>query len=107
MVCKSPESYELITATRYDSFLSTLSWNTDRDGPSDFLLLQYHLDRLWHAAELHSWDEVKSSLTYNTLKSVCETTVSDYASREDTSNALKVCLIPTLLLPHALSFILH
>jgi branched-subunit amino acid aminotransferase/4-amino-4-deoxychorismate lyase len=99
-------SYELITATRYDRFLSTLAWNIDREGPSDFLLLQYHLDRLWHAAELHGWDKAKSSLTYDRLKSVCQTTVSDYANHEDTSSALKVRLIATLLLPHALNFIL-
>jgi hypothetical protein len=77
-------SYELITATRFDPFLSTLAWNDGQEGPSDFLLLQYHLDRLAHAVELHGWDHAKSSLTYDRLKSACQTALTSYDNQEDT-----------------------
>lgn len=83
-------SYELITATRFDPLLSTLSWNNDQDGPSCFLLLQYHLDRLLRAVDLHGWDNAKSSLTYDRLKSVCQTTLTTHDNQEVVSRALKV-----------------
>lgn len=88
----SLSSYELISATRFDPFLLSLAWNNDEGGPSDFLLLQCHLNRLVHAAELHGWDQAKSSLTYDKLKSVCRTTVAGYHNDENTLGALKVGL---------------
>jgi len=89
----SENSYDLITATRFDCLLSTFAWNNGQDGPSDFLLLQYHLDRLVHAAELHGWHKAKSSLTYDRLKSVCQTTLTDYDNQEHASTAMKVRLV--------------
>ena len=86
-------SYELITTTRFDPFLSTLPWNDSPEGPSDFLLLRYHFDRLVHAVALHGWDsdKARSSLTYDRLKSVCHATLTGNDSQKDMSRALKVC----------------
>ena len=71
-------SYQLLTSTRYDPFLATLSWNNDHDGPSSFFLLPYHFDRLISAAKIHKWDHTTSAsiLSYDHLKSTCLDAIS-------------------------------
>lgn len=68
------ESYQLMTATRYDKRLLTVQWNTQvNDGtPSPYLLLNYHLDRLREAAKRHEWHDCLPSLTLPNLIKVCE-----------------------------------
>lgn len=98
VVGPSNEPFELLTSTRFDSFLLSLRWNNDQDGPSPFLLLPYHFDRLIAAAERHGWGHVKCSLTYEKLKSACNDVLADQLAQE-TSNAFKV--------PFFLSVIMH
>jgi 4-amino-4-deoxychorismate lyase len=69
------QPYQLLTSTRFDPFLRTLAWNNDQSGPCPFLLLQYHLDRLAAAVEQHGWHAIKNILTYERIKSSCETAV--------------------------------
>lgn len=68
------ESYQLMTATRYDNRLLDIEWNTRVNGgtPSPFLLLNYHLDRLIEASKRHGWVDCLPSLTIERLTSVCE-----------------------------------
>lgn len=81
--------YELLSSTRFDPFLLTLRWNDDEDGPSDFLLLRYHFDRLTAAAECHDWDQAKSSLTsYDEFKTLCQNAVAK--DNKNGPGALKV-----------------
>jgi len=63
--------YQLLTTTRYDSYLQRLSWNNDVQGPCSFLLLPYHFDRLKDAAARHAWPEVSASLQYDAFKAAC------------------------------------
>jgi len=65
------ENFELLTTTRYDPYLKSLEWNADDDGPSPFLLLPYHRDRLSVAADEHKWKIAKASLTYQKFKIAC------------------------------------
>ncbi|EDR15200.1 uncharacterized protein LACBIDRAFT_243106 [Laccaria bicolor S238N-H82] len=71
MASSENEDFELLTTTRYDPYLKSLEWNADDDGPSPFLLLPYHRDRLSVAADEHKWEIAKSSLMYQKLKIVC------------------------------------
>lgn len=71
MASSENENFELLTTTRYDPYLKSLEWNADDDGPSPFLLLPYHRDRLSVAADEHKWKIAKASLTYQKLKIVC------------------------------------
>ncbi|KAF8078979.1 aminotransferase [Lyophyllum atratum] len=87
-----PGRYELLSSTRYDSLLSRLKWNNDRDGPCFLFLPHYHLDRLIDAAHQHGWDQAKASLTYDTLKSSCHRALEDYNDQRDTSQAFKIRL---------------
>ena len=69
--------YQLLTSTRYDPFLATLSWNNDHDGPCPFFLLPYHFDRLTCAAKTHKWNHTTSILSsYDYLKSICLDAIS-------------------------------
>lgn len=85
-----PTQYELLTSTRFDNFLLSLQWNNDTEGPSPFLLLPYHLDRLIDAAEQHEWAQSRAALTYDVLKSTCMDALADCDTREDASKAFKV-----------------
>ena len=71
--------YQLLTSTRFDPFLATLSWNNDHNGPCSFFLLPYHFDRLTSAAKAHKWDH--SLLTYDYLHSTCLDAVSESKER--------------------------
>lgn len=71
-------SYELLSSTRVDTLLLSLGWNNDRTGPSSFMLLPYHLDRLRDAAEQHGWTHAQHALTYNAIKSTCEAALADH-----------------------------
>jgi 4-amino-4-deoxychorismate lyase len=82
--------YQLLTSTRYDLYLKSLGWNDDNEGPLPFFLLQFHLDRLISAAEIHGWTDVQSSLTYPKLKTLCFEAVS----LQKDSDAFKVLVIP-------------
>jgi 4-amino-4-deoxychorismate lyase len=88
----SQDSYELLSSTRYDRLLSTLGWNNDRAGSCRFMLLPYHLDRLRDAAVQHGWTQASRSLTYNAIKSTCETALADHDD-QDTPTAFKVTSI--------------
>ncbi|KAF9469789.1 aminotransferase [Collybia nuda] len=82
-------SYELLSSTRVDTLLPTLGWNNDHAGPSSFILLPYHLDRLRDAAEQHGWTHARRTLTYDAIKSACQVALAD---RDDqtASDAFKV-----------------
>jgi 4-amino-4-deoxychorismate lyase len=51
------DSFDLLTAIRYDSSLLDYPWNSavNHDQPSPFLLLPYHFSRLKASATLHGW----------------------------------------------------
>ena len=80
-------SYQLLTSTRYDPFLATLSWNNDHDGPSSFFLLPYHFDRLISAAKIHKWDHTTSILSYDLLKSTCLDAISKERQQNSSSSS--------------------
>ena len=80
-------SYQLLTSTRYDPFLATLSWNNDHDGPSSFFLLPYHFDRLISAAKIHKWDHTTSILSYDHLKSTCLDAISKERQQNGSSSS--------------------
>ena len=80
-------SYQLLTSTRYDPFLATLSWNNDHDGPSSFFLLPYHFDRLVYAAKIHKWDHTTSILSYDHLKSTCLDAISKERQQNGSSSS--------------------
>lgn len=73
-VKEEEQCYQLLTSTRYDPFLATLSWNNDHNGPCSFFLLPYHFDRLTSAAKTHKWDH--TMLSYDYLKSTCLDAIS-------------------------------
>ena len=80
------QSYQLLTSTRYDPFLATLSWNNDHDGPCSFFLLPYHFDRLTSAAKTHKWDHT-AMFSYDSLKSTCLDAISkEQQQNKDSSN---------------------
>lgn len=93
------QSYQLMSSTRFDPFLATLSWNNDHDGPCSFFLLPYHFDRLASAAKTHKWD---LTLSYDYLKSTCLDVVSKEQQRlpNGSSSAFKV----NLCIPFFFSF---
>lgn len=80
-------SYQLLTSTRYDPFLATLSWNNDHDGPSSFFLLPFHFDRLISAAKIHKWDDTTSILSYDLLKSTCLDAISKERQQNSSSSS--------------------
>ena len=80
-------SYQLLTSTRYDPFLATLSWNNDHDGPSSFFLLPFHFDRLISAAKIHKWDHTTSILSYDLLKSTCLDAISKERQQNSSSSS--------------------
>ena len=85
--------YQLLSCTRFDPFLATLSWNNDHDGPCSFFLLPYHFDRLASAAKAHKWNHAASSiLSYGHLKSACwDTIISEQQRlRQNGSSAFRV-----------------
>jgi hypothetical protein len=84
--------YQLISSTRFDPFLATLSWNNGHDGPCSFFLLPYHFDRLASAAKTHKWDH---TLSYDYLKSTCLDVVSKEQQRlpNGSSSAFRVNLL--------------
>lgn len=83
--------YQLLSSTRFDPFLATLSWNNDLDGPCSFFLLPYHFDRLASAAKAHKWDHAASILSYSHLKSAClDTIISEQRLRQNGSGAFRV-----------------
>ena len=77
--------YKLLTSTRYDPFLATLSWNNDHEGPCSFFLLPYHFDRLTSAAKTHKWDHIIFSYDY--LKSTCLDAISKEQQQNSTSSS--------------------
>ena len=84
--------YQLLTSTRYDPFLATLSWNNDHDGPCPFFLLPYHFDRLISAAKTHKWDDTTSTtsaslLSYDYLKSICLDAISKEQQQNGSSSS--------------------
>ena len=86
------ESYQLMTATRYDKRLLDIEWNTRVNGgtPSHFLLLRYHLDRLVEASKRHGWPECLPNLTIDNLTDTCEDAVRS-ASTDEYDGPFKVC----------------
>lgn len=90
------ESYQLMTATRYDKRLLDIEWNTRVNGgtPSHFLLLNYHLDRLIEASKRHGWPECLPSLTIGNLTSVCEDAVRS-ASTDEYNGPFKLRILLT------------
>jgi len=89
---EQPEFYQLLTSTRYDPFLATLSWNNDHDGPCSFFLLPYHFDRLTSAAVTHKWDHHSTTtiLSYDYLKSTCLDAISKERRSSSSSTAFKI-----------------
>lgn len=83
---KEQFSYQLLTSTRYDPFLATLSWNNDHDGPCSFFLLPYHFDRLTSAAKTHKWDHITTTLSYDYLKSTCFDAISKEQQQQQMHN---------------------
>ena len=83
-------SYQLLTSTRYDPFLATLSWNNDHDGPSSFFLLPYHFDRLISAAKIHKWDHTTSLLSYDLFKSTCLDAISKERQQNSSSSSTSI-----------------
>lgn len=83
-------AYELLTSTRYDEYLLSLSWNNDNDEPSPFLLLQFHFDRLIDACAVHGWADAQTSLSYASLKSSCQDAVTSYEPPDTSPKVLKV-----------------
>ncbi|KAF8971742.1 aminotransferase [Flammula alnicola] len=82
--------YQLLTSTRYDPLLQSLSWNNDPYGPSPFFLLPLHFERLLSAAETHNWLYAKSLLKYNYLKSYCSDAISEQRVRGHTSTSFRL-----------------
>ncbi|PFH52230.1 hypothetical protein AMATHDRAFT_140413 [Amanita thiersii Skay4041] len=70
--------YQLSTAIRFDRELLSAQWNDDAGGPSPFLLLSYHFDRLISAAEYHGWPQVKAVLSHDTLKDLCTKKIEEH-----------------------------
>jgi len=87
--------YQLLTSTRYDLYLKSFRWNDDNEGPLPFFLLQFHLDRLISAAEIHGWTDVQSSLTYSKLKILCFEAIS-LQKDSDTFKVIGIPLLPNL-----------
>jgi hypothetical protein len=88
----APESFQLLTSIRFDQSLKYQSWNDDQEGPSPFLLLPYHVDRLRTAVELHAWSHdlvaFQDIVNLSRVKAACQQAVL----KEDGSchNAYKV-----------------
>ncbi|KAF8167339.1 aminotransferase [Crassisporium funariophilum] len=82
--------YQLLSSTRFDPYLTSLSWNNDSDGPSPFFLLPFHFDRLVAAAGTHSWLYAKSILRYHTFKTICLDAISEQHHRGNLSTAFKI-----------------
>ena len=88
--------YKLLSSTRYDPFLATLSWNNDYDGPCSFFLLPYHFDCLTSAAKTHKWDHATSTFSYDYLKSTCLDAISKEQQQnvsDSSSTAFRVNLL--------------
>ncbi|KAG6811453.1 hypothetical protein H0H92_007324 [Tricholoma furcatifolium] len=92
MIVPDHHQYQLLSSTRYDPFLLNLRWNDDKDGPSAFMLLRYHFDRLADAANRHSWNQAKSSLAYSDFKATCQDAVTAHFAKETDQQALKLSL---------------
>ncbi|KIM47485.1 hypothetical protein M413DRAFT_44893, partial [Hebeloma cylindrosporum] len=82
--------YQILTSTRYDQFLTTLPWNNDEDGPSPFLLLLLHLDRLLAATETHNWLYAKSLLKYRYLRASCLDAISEQRMKGSNAQAFRL-----------------
>lgn len=92
------ESFRLLTSTRFDPFLATLKWNNDQHGPSSFLLLRYHFDRLLSAVSQHGWQINDQYLTYRNFISACQNALSEFSCRgnQATSAAkIRITLSPS------------
>ena len=94
--------YQLLTSTRYDPFLATLSWNNDQDGPCSLFLLPYHFDRLTCAAKTHKWDDHTTSIlsSYDYLKSTCLDVISKERCLQNGSSSTAFRVILLLLFFH-------
>ncbi|KAH0591131.1 Putative aminodeoxychorismate lyase [Termitomyces sp. J132] len=85
------QEYELLSSTRFDPFLLNIRWNDDKNGPSNFLLLRYHFDRLIAAVERHDWFQAKSVLaSYNEFESLCRNAVEVHRDKDNGPGALKL-----------------
>ncbi|KAF8637364.1 hypothetical protein AX17_002863 [Amanita inopinata Kibby_2008] len=84
------KSYQLSTAIRFDTGLLKIEWNNDAGGPSPFMLLSYHHDRLLDAAERHGWTQAQSLPTYPSLESVCQKAVDEYQANNEVSECCKI-----------------
>ena len=81
-------NYQLISALRYDKeALISAGWNTSRNGgkQSPYFLLQWTVDRLIAAANVHSW-AIPTGLTLGWLESRCDASLKD----KDLSKPYKV-----------------
>lgn len=75
---------DLVTSIRFDKALLNAKWNNDIEGPCSFLFLNLHVDRLRNAASQHGWSTAVSSITYEKLKSACQSAIArDDSSRQD------------------------
>jgi len=72
--------YDLVTSIRFDEALLDAKWNNDTDGPCSFLFLNLHVERLRNAASQHGWSTAVNSITYEKLKSACQSAVSEVDS---------------------------
>lgn len=74
----SEQTFELITATRYDLVLLDAQWNTDANAgqPSAFMLLRLHHSRFLDAVAIHSWSDV--SLAWEHFERECTRAVDSY-----------------------------
>ena len=93
--------YQLLTCTRYDTYLQRQEWNNDTDGPSPFFFLPLHFNRLVSAAEIHNWFYARSSLKYGQLKSACMDAIYEQRIRGKTANAFKVTISEAQRAPDA------
>ncbi|KAH9004298.1 aminotransferase [Lactarius hatsudake] len=64
------DSFDLLTAIRYDHALLLFPWNSavNQGQPSPFLLLPYHFTRLEAAATLHGW---RTPLSWTSFEHAC------------------------------------
>ncbi|KAI0783319.1 aminotransferase [Abortiporus biennis] len=89
----SDESYQLFTATRYDTKLLDIEWNTRvNDGPTPIMLLKYHRDRLIYASTKHGWTDCIPSITTESITSVVEDATQN-ASTPDFNGPFKVRIV--------------
>ena len=74
------DSFDLLTAIRYDSSLLLYPWNSavNHGQPSPFCLLPYHFSRLNAAAALHGWRHPFTPPSWSSFQHACQRAVESY-----------------------------